>query len=125
MYKLADFFDLEITDYISCTADLALVMQYLPSAQYLKMVDKFQSNAYTLQIKEAVMTKGVKLATFCGDTPMASQDHEALSLNRDIQSDESLKKVLVRVIPLNWIYVNGGSLSHLFREFRAAEQTFV
>ena len=32
MYKLADFFDLEITDYISSTPDLALVMQYLPSS---------------------------------------------------------------------------------------------
>ena len=65
------------------------------------------------------MTKGVKLATFCGDIPMAAHGHEALSLHRDIQSDESLKKVLVRVIPMNWVYVNGGSLSHLFREFRS------
>ena len=32
MYKLADFFDLEITDYISSTPDLALVMQYLPTS---------------------------------------------------------------------------------------------
>ena len=32
MYKLADFFDFEITDYISSTQDLALVMQYLPSS---------------------------------------------------------------------------------------------
>ena len=74
-------------------------------------------------VKEAVMTKGVKLATFYGDTPMASHSHEALSL-RDIQSDESLKKVLVRVIPLNWLYVNGGSLSQLFREFRSAQDKF-
>lgn len=32
MYKLADFFDFEITDYISSTQDLALVMQCLPSS---------------------------------------------------------------------------------------------
>ena len=70
------------------------------------------------------MTKGDKLATFYGETPMATDGHEVLSLQRDIQSDESLKKVLVRVIPLNWVYVNGGSLSHLFREFRSAQDKF-
>jgi len=32
MYRLADFFDLDITDYISCTADLSLVISNLPSA---------------------------------------------------------------------------------------------
>ena len=41
MYRLADFFDLDLTDYISCTADLKLVIQYLPSAQYTKVFDKF------------------------------------------------------------------------------------
>ena len=46
MYRLADFFDLELTDYISCTADLKLVIEYLPSAQYTKMFNKFQKNLF-------------------------------------------------------------------------------
>ena len=41
MYRLADFFELDLTDYISCTADLKLVIERLPSAQYSKMFDKF------------------------------------------------------------------------------------
>ena len=46
MYRMADLFDLDLTDYISCTADLSLVIKYLPSAQYFKMFDKFQENVY-------------------------------------------------------------------------------
>ena len=46
MYRMADLFDLDLTDYISCTADLRLVIKYLPSAQYFKMFDKFQENVY-------------------------------------------------------------------------------
>ena len=46
MYRLADFFDLELTDYISCTADLKLVIEYLPSAQYTKVFNKFQKNIF-------------------------------------------------------------------------------
>ena len=41
MYRLADMFDIELTDYISCTADLKLVIQYLPSAYYTKIFNKF------------------------------------------------------------------------------------
>lgn len=70
------------------------------------------------------MTKGVKLETFHGETPMAALGNVAFSLERDMQSNESIKKVTVRVIPLNWVYVNGGSLSHLFREFRSAQDKF-
>ena len=48
MYRLADFFDMDITDYISCTEDLIKVIENLPSAQYFRMFDKFQRNYFTL-----------------------------------------------------------------------------
>ena len=42
MYRLAEYIpELIITDYISCTADLGLVIFNLPSSQYLKMFDMF------------------------------------------------------------------------------------
>ena len=70
------------------------------------------------------MTKGDKLETFHGETPMAVLSNKAFELERDMHSNESIKKVMVRVIPLNWVYVNGGSLSHLFREFRSGQDKF-
>ena len=48
MYRLAEYIpELIITDYISCTADLSLVIFNLPSSQYLKMFDMFSTNVWT------------------------------------------------------------------------------
>jgi hypothetical protein len=125
MYRLADqCVEIDITDYISCTADLNQVIQNLTSAQYFKMFDKFQQNVYTMQITEAVMTKGVKMKTFCGDTSIITKDHVEFGLGSDIPHDSALRKVLVRVTPLNWVYVNGSSLSTLFREFRGNQEKY-
>ena len=65
MYQLANYFDLSITDYISCTTDLSHVIQNLPSAQYFKVFDKFKHNHFTMQISQAVMPKRGNLKTFC------------------------------------------------------------
>ena len=117
MYRLADLVNLDITDYISCTADLSQVMEQLPSAQYFKMFDKFQQNIFTMSITEAVMPKRGPLKTFCAQSAVVSDDHEGFGKHREIKDDQALRSVQVRVIPLNWVYVSGGSLSTLFRQF--------
>lgn len=124
MYRLADFFDLDLTDYISCTADLKLVIEHLPSAQYTKMFDKFQKNVFTMQIKEAVLPKRIRLKTFCTETPVITPAHEEFGLHKDISDNEAMRKVQVRILPLNWIFVNGNQLSTLFREFRVLQEKF-
>ena len=64
------------------------------------------------------MPKKVKLKTFRSHSSIITRDHEQFGLHKDISEDEALKSVIVRVIPLNWIFVNGSSLSNLFRKFR-------
>ena len=124
MYRLADFFELDLTDYISCTADLKLVIEHLPSAQYTKMFDKFQENVFTMQIKEAVMPKRCNLKTFCTESSIITREHEELGLHNDISDNEALRKVRVSIVPLNWVFVNGNQLSTLFREFRVLQEKF-
>ena len=81
IYRLADkLTDLNITDYVSCSADLNQVINYLTSAQYLKMFDKFQENVYTMSISEAVMPKRENLKTFCTNTSIITKDHEEFGL---------------------------------------------
>jgi len=41
-----------------------------------------------------------------------------------MDENSALRKVLVRVIPLNWVYVNASSLSVLFREFRGDQEKY-
>ena len=70
------------------------------------------------------MPKKIHLKTFTSNNPIVTRDHEALGLHSDISDNEILRGVLVRVIPLNWIYMNGKSLSNLFREFRIAQDKY-
>jgi hypothetical protein len=71
------------------------------------MFGKFQENVYTMSISEAVMPKRDQLKTFCGYTSIITKDHEEFGLHKDIPDDSALRKVLVRVMPLNWVYFNG------------------
>ena len=81
-------------------------------------------NTYTSQIKEAVMPKKIHLKTFTTNTPIITRDHEELGLHNDISDNHALRRVMIRMIPLNWIYVNNKSLSTLFREFRIAQEKY-
>ena len=71
-----------------------------------------------MQIKEAVMPKNDSMLTFCCDSSIVTKEHEEFGLSKDISDSEALRKVNVRVVPLDWVYLKGGQLSTLFREFR-------
>ena len=64
------------------------------------------------------MPKRVHLKTFTAETSIIMKDHEEFGLHKDISDNEAFRKVRVALIPLNWVFVNGNSLSTLFREFR-------
>lgn len=66
------------------------------------------------------MLKRSQIKTFTTSTSVITKDHEEFGLHKDIGDNYALRKVLVRLIPLNWVYVNGKSLSTLFHEFRVA-----
>lgn len=53
-----------------------------------------------------------------------TRDEDEFGLHKDIADSEAMRKVRVALLPLNWIYVNGGSLSNLFREFRLYQEKF-
>lgn len=124
LYRMADFIDAIITDYISSAKDLRHVIQLLPPAQYQKMLDKFIENAFTVQLTESVMPKGQNFVTFADESLLITKDHSAFGLSRFVTEKESLRRVEVQAIPLSWVYANGGALSSLFRQFRVNQDKY-
>ena len=54
------------------------------------------------------MPKKVRMKTFTNDSPIVTSQHDEFGLDKDIGDSFALRRVLVRVIPLNWVYNNGG-----------------
>ena len=77
-----------------------------------------------MNITEAVMPKRIDLKTFQGDSSIITRDHPALGLSKEISHTEALRKVTISVIPLDWVYANGKSLSSLFQYFRSQQDVF-
>lgn len=88
------------------------------------MFDKFLQNPFTEEIKEALMSKSESLKTFSCETSVISKDHEMFGLTKDFSDDEIVRKVNVSVLPLDWVYLRGGQLSILFREFRSYQDKY-
>lgn len=88
------------------------------------MVDKFIENAFTDQLTESVMPKGQNFVTFADESVLITKEHSAFGLSRYVTEQESLRRVAVQVIPLGWVYANGGALSSLFRQFRVNQDKY-
>ena len=60
-----------------------------------------------------------QLTIFIHESGVICKNTPFIGLNRAQTDNEVLKKVQIRLLPLNWIYMDNGSISDLFNFFRA------
>ena len=57
VYKLGEFLQRNLSDYITCINDLQLIVERLPAQQYITVLNSVSENVHTIRMTEAIMAR--------------------------------------------------------------------
>ena len=125
LVRIADMTDdMTIADYVGCDSYINVLREKLPQAQFFKILNKSMTNIFTEQITEVVMKKTESQATFLSYSPIIRIGSSELRSVIDDYEIETLRKVNVQILPLDWVYAREGTYTELFKLFGKFTEKF-
>ena len=116
--------DLTIADYIGSHHYLQVLQEKLPQAQFFKVLNRSMTNIFTEQITEVVMKKNKQQQVFLSDSPIVSIGSRRLNDEIEDFDEQTLRKVNIQLLPLDWVYVSKQRYSDLFRLIKFSEEKY-